>query len=171
MKIILHKSESILSSLSLWSLPVQSNRWTNLAHCMKFVALHRMRQKPVLLWMRRTLNRLSRSLKAKQLCHLMNGYADLYKIVIYVINVEENVPISPSHVFSYSGTASKAKQEKRCRDLAYIMHKPSRSLFAPFYAMSTTDGSFKTTFKTDDMASLEHVACLLREINSTSKFL
>ena len=101
----------------------------------------------------------------------MNGYADLYRIVIYVINVTEDMPISRSDIVTYSGTASRKKRENRSRDLAYIMHKSGESLFAPFHAVSTTDDLLKTTFKTDDMAIVNHVSCLLNEINSKSKFL
>ncbi|CAF1190374.1 unnamed protein product [Adineta ricciae] len=158
--------ESTDSSSNPWSLPVQSDRWTNLPQCMEFVAKYRMQKKPVQLWMRRTLNRLARFPEAKQLRHLMNGYADLYKILIYVINVKDDTPISLSDIVTYSGTASRQKRENRRRDLAYIMHKSDRSLFAPFYAVFATDDLLKTTFKTHDMDSLNHVDHLLKQINS-----
>ncbi|CAF1105784.1 unnamed protein product [Adineta ricciae] len=158
--------ESTDSSSNPWSLPVQSDRWTNLPQCMGFVAKYRMQKKPVELWMRQTLNRLSWFSKAEQLRHLMNGYADLYKIVIHVITVKDDMPIFRSDIVSYSGTASREKREHRRRDLAYIMHQPDRSLFAPFYAVSATDDLRKTTFTTDDMDSLNHVAYLLNEINN-----
>ncbi|CAF4339599.1 unnamed protein product [Rotaria sp. Silwood2] len=103
----------------------------------------------------------------KQLVHILNGYADLYKLELNIIRFTDDVPISGHDIHVYGGTSSKVERQKRHRSIVYIIHDYKKSLFAPWYA-TRTDGRLQTCFATDDETIMDHIVKLIRERNHES---
>lgn len=152
----------------LWVSPVRAHSWTDLPKCMKFIAKNGCTENRSLIWARRTLDRLSPTATLEQLIHILNGYADLYKLVLYFIQINNNVPVGQSDIRTFGGTSSNTEQQKRHRNIALIMFNPENSLFTPFYA-THSDGHPQTCFATDDENIMDRICHLIRGWNHESK--
>jgi hypothetical protein len=64
-----------------WNGPIQKHSQENLANCMKFIAKNGCTGNRSVIWARRTLDLLAPTATPEQLIHILNGYADLYKLV------------------------------------------------------------------------------------------
>jgi hypothetical protein len=135
---------------------------------MKFIAKNGCIGNRSHLWMQRTLDRLSPTTTPEQLIHILNGYADLHKLVLYFIQINDNVPINGNDIRTFRGTSSTIAQEKRHRNIAFIMYKSEDSLFTSLYT-THTDGRPQTCFNTDDERITDDISDLFRRWNDGSK--
>ena len=119
-------------------------------------------------YVRRTLDRLSPTVTSEQLNHILNGYADLYKLQLYFIDVIAEAPIDEKNVRLFNGISSNIEQRNRHRNKAFIMHNAEPSLFAPLY-VTHSNGHPQTCFAADDERILDHIVDLFREWNQESK--
>jgi hypothetical protein len=147
--------------------PAQPPSWTNLPKCMNFIAKNGCTLNSSLIWARRTLDRLSPTATTEQLNHILNGYADLYKLVLCFIHVTADVPVKKDDIQSFTGTSSNIEQRKRHRNQAFIMYNGETSLFAPLY-VTHSDGRPQTCFAPDDEGISDHIAHLFRKLNDES---
>lgn len=153
-----------------WTGPVRTHVWTDLSKCMKFISKHGCTENRSLIWARRTLELISCTATAEQLIHILNGYADLYKLVLYFVKIKINdgVPIDSTNICTFGGTSSKIKQQKRHRNIAFIMFNADNSLFAPLY-VTHNDGYPQTCFASDDENIIDHIAESFHRLNQESK--
>lgn len=153
-----------------WTGPARASEWTNLPTCIKFISDHGCIQDLSLNWVRLTLDRLSCSATTEQLIHIFNGYADLYKLILYVIQINDNILVDAKDIHTYGGTSSKTEQEKRNRNIVFIMFNSDNFLFAPLY-VTRSDSHPQTCFATDDERIVDHIKELLDTLNHESKIL
>lgn len=151
-----------------WVGPVQIDSWTDLPKCMKFIAKNGCSGNRSLIWARRTLDRISSTATPEQLIHILNGYADLYKLELKFIQINDSVPVDSSDIRTFGGTSSNIEQQKRHRNIAFIMHNSENSSFTSFYA-THTDGHPQTCFASDDENITDRIVDLLHRWNNESK--
>jgi len=151
-----------------WVGPVRVHLWTNLPKCMKFIAKNGCTENRSLIWARRTLDRISPTATPGQLIHILNGYADLYKLVLYFIQINNKVPVDQEDIRVFGGTSSNIEQQKRHRNIAFITFDTESSLFTTFYT-THSDGHPQTCFATDDGNITDQICHLLRGWNHESK--
>ncbi|CAF0937098.1 unnamed protein product [Adineta steineri] len=137
-----------------WIGPVQPYLWGNLYDCMKHMD---------------TLDGISLSPTPAQLNYIFNGYANLYKIVIDVISITDNVLVNlETDIDRYDGTSSESEQEKRYRNITFVMYNPETFSFATLYAIDS-DGNRQTCFAIDDQRIFDHLGGLFEKLNQESK--
>jgi hypothetical protein len=151
-----------------WIGSVQKHSWEDLPNCMKFIAKNGCAGNRSIIWARRTLDHLSPTATPEQLIHILNGYADLYKLVLYVIWINDNILVGEKDIRTFSGTSSDIEQQKRHRNIAFIMYNSENSTFAPLYT-THKDGHPQTCFATDDERIIDNIVCLFRQWNQESK--
>jgi len=135
---------------------------------MKFIAENgriRIRSR---IWAQPTLDLISSTATPEQLGHILNGYADLYKLVLYFIKIKSDIPVSESDICTFGGASSNIEQQKRHRKIAYIMCNSENFSFTTFYA-THSDGRPQTCFDTDDEKIMDNIVDLLRGWNQESK--
>jgi hypothetical protein len=137
---------------------------------MKFIAKHGRTENRSPIWMRRTLDRISCTATSEQLIHILNGYADLYELVLYLIQINDNVPVDQTDIRTFGGTSSNIEQQKRHRNIAFIMYNSENFLFTPLYA-THSDGHPQTCFAADDQILMDCVFDLFQKLNHESKVL
>jgi hypothetical protein len=120
------------------------------------------------IYVRRTLDRLSPTATTEQLNHILNGYADLYKLGLYFIDVMAEAPIDEKNIRIFGGTSSNIEQRNRHRNIAFIMYNVELSLFAPLY-VTHSDGHPQTCFVADDERITDHIVDLFRQLNQEGK--
>ena len=147
-----------------WTGPIRKHSWGDLPKCIKFIAKNGCGENCSAIWMQRTLDRLSPTATPEQLIHILNGYADLYKLVLYIIWVNDNILVDQKDIRTYCGTSSKREQAKRHRNVAYIMYNSQNSIFAPLYTTHEY-GHSQTCFASDDERINDDIASLLRQWN------
>ncbi|CAF0782937.1 unnamed protein product [Adineta steineri] len=152
-------------SAESWIGPVQPYLWGNLCDCMKHMAEYGCNMEHSLSWVQDTLDGISLSLTPAQLNYIFNGYANLYKIVIDVISITDNVPVNLEiDIDQYDGTSSESEQEKRCRNITFVMYNPETFSFAILYAIDS-DGNRQTCFAIDDQRIFDHLGGLFEKLN------
>jgi hypothetical protein len=151
-----------------WIGPVQNYMWADLPNCMKFIAKNGYAGNRSVIWARRTLDRLSPTATTEQLIHIFNGYADLYKLVLYVIWINGNILVGEKDIRMFSGTSSDIEQKKHHRNIAFIMYNSENSTFAPLYT-THKDGHPQTCFATGDKRIIDDIVSFFRQWNQESK--
>lgn len=139
---------------------------TDLAQCMKFIKEYGVFSKKPLLWARRTLDHLSRNTKPEQLMHILNGYADLFQIVIYLIEYSSRTIINSENIRTFAGTSKKRIQKQRCRNIVYIAYYSEESLFSSIFAHGS-DGKPQTCFDTADERISDYIIQAIRWQNQS----
>ncbi|CAF4123970.1 unnamed protein product, partial [Adineta steineri] len=152
-----------------WIGPVQPYLWGNLYDCMKHMAEYGCNMEHSLSWVQDTLGGISLSSTPAQLNYIFSGYANLYKIVIDVISITDNVPVNlETDIDRYDGTSSESEQEKRCHNITFVMYNPETFSFAILYA-TDSDGNRQTCFAIDDQRIFDHLGGLFEKLNQESK--
>ncbi|CAF4101024.1 unnamed protein product, partial [Adineta steineri] len=163
--IILSNRSKNNQSLKSWIGPVQPYLWGNLYDCMKHMAEYGCNMEHSLIWVQDTLDGISLSAIPAQLNYIFNGYANLYKIVIDVICITDKVPVNlETDIDRYDGTSSDSEQEKRCRNITFVMYNPETFSFAILYAIDS-DGNRQTCFAIDDQRIFDHLGGLFEKLN------
>jgi hypothetical protein len=135
---------------------------------MRFIAENGCTENQSLVWVKNTLNGISLTATPEQLIHILDGYADLYKISFHFIQATDNVLIKDGDTQMFCGTLSDDEQHTRHRNIAFIMYNPDKSSFAPLY-VTHRDGNPQTCFAADDERITDHIADLIRKLNHESK--
>jgi hypothetical protein len=152
-----------------WEGCVHIHESTDLPKCINLIVSHGCTEKRSLSWVQRALDLISRTASQEQVAHVLNGYADLYKLVFYLIPFTGNMLVDPRHISTYGGTSSIVKQQKRERNIAFIMYNYKEFLFAPLYTKHP-DGSLQTCFASGDKSLVDHIAASIRLGNIKSTF-
>ncbi|CAF4127947.1 unnamed protein product, partial [Adineta steineri] len=156
-------------SLKSWIGPVQPYLWGNLCDCMKHMAGYGCNMEHSLSWVQDILDGISLSPTPAQLNYIFNGYANLYRIVIDVICITDNVLVNlETDINRYDGTASESEQEKCCHNITFVMYNPETFSFAILYAIDS-DGNRQTCFAIDDQRIFDHLSGLFEKLNQESK--
>ncbi|CAF0719136.1 unnamed protein product [Adineta steineri] len=167
--VILSSCSEKNQSLKSWIGSIQRSSWGNLCDCIKHMVEYGCNMEHSLSWVQDILEGISLSPTRAQLNYIFNGYADLYKIVIYIICVTDNVPVNlEKDIRRYDGTSSESEQEKRCRNITFIMCKPETFSFAILYATDSDDKP-QTCFARDDQRIFDHLRGLFEKLNQESK--
>ncbi|CAF0835607.1 unnamed protein product [Rotaria sordida] len=151
-------------NLKSWRDPVQMHSWTDLPKCMRFIGRYGCTIKRSLIWMRHTLDCISPTATPEQLDYILNGYANLYKLELNIIRFTDDVPIDDNDVYVYGVTSHKIEQQKRHRNIAFIMYDFKKSLFAPWYA-THADCQPQTCFATNDKTIISYIKELIVQRN------
>jgi hypothetical protein len=117
--------------------------------------------------MRRTLDSISGNFIPQQLPYLLDGYADLLKIIIKIIHFEDNVSITNDQVSTFSGTST-ANEQQEYQHVVFIMFNVKQNLFASLY-VDYGYGHVQTRFHNDDELILNAVTDFIDRWHPKSK--
>jgi hypothetical protein len=120
-------------------------------------------------WMKDLLGSFSTGARRDQLVHILNGYADLYQMVLYFIPCNDQEFTDTQDIATYQGTAPQAGQRPPYQRNAFIMFNFERALFAPLYVTDNEDRP-KTLFTIDEQSMVDHVCEFLLMHNGRRYF-
>ncbi|UJR37548.1 hypothetical protein I4U23_030249 [Adineta vaga] len=102
--------ESLFQSMKSWNIPVGWYLWVKFTECMRLIVQYGCDQKHPSIEIQQTLDRLTCFDTPQQLDDLVNRCVDLYKTLIYIIQINDHLPITESNIRCYEGNASQSAQ-------------------------------------------------------------
>ena len=136
--------------------PVQMHPWADLASAMKFIGTLGQLENPDPPWVKHLLDSLSTAPTRAQLVPILNGYADLYQMMLYFIPCNDQEVTDQQDIATYEGISSQTEQTPHYQRIGFIMFNFERSSFAPLYIIDE-DNRPRTLFNRDDQNILDHV--------------
>lgn len=138
---------------------------------MEFITENHYKIDSSFIWMQKTLDLLSGTATLEQLAHILNGYAELYKLQITFIQVHGYNLVKKTDIQEFYGIPNSDEQQHRPKKISYVMCNTEQKSFGVFYAHGS-NGLPQVIFAQDDEKISDDIAELLkgwnRESNATT---
>ena len=137
--------------------------------CMQFVNKHRSRQTYVLDWVKELLKALMTTIQLEQRETLLNGYARLYQLAIYVLPYNDQGLMENLRIERYTGDSLAKGTPDNHPEMAFILNDPLNCSFTPLFIINEF-GIQQTCFPIDDGQMLDHIRRSLADQKSQRKY-
>jgi hypothetical protein len=148
--------------------PVEIGPLTRLDECMNFMAKNGCLENSSAIGMRRVLDRISSNMTKEQLPDVLDGYADLFQIILQVIPFADNMIINDTQISTFTGVSG-IDEHREYQSYVYIMYNYEQKVFAPLY-VAHANGQLQTRFPINDAHICQDMTEFIHKWNSKSKF-